>query len=109
MRDQNGLDPRQVWENIRLTIAMFVLEARAELSCHVNPVPHACGTAGFHFFADLVVDSLGRAWLMTRQNKKLLQTLTLEDGDPLALKIDILVLQGRAYFGEQHYAIPTIA
>ena len=25
-------------------------------------VPHACGSVGFHFFADLVVDSKGRVF-----------------------------------------------
>ena len=40
---------------------------------------------------------LGRALLMTGQGDKLLQTITPEAGDPDALEIDILLLQGQAY------------
>lgn len=64
VEEQNGLDPEVVWRHVRLVIGLFMLEARTELSCQANPVQHACGSAGFHFFADLVVDSTGRAWLM---------------------------------------------
>lgn len=30
------------------------------LNFHLEAVPHACGSVGFHFFADLVVDKKGR-------------------------------------------------
>ncbi|CAK9086439.1 Probable beta-tubulin polyglutamylase (Tubulin-tyrosine ligase family protein 6A) [Durusdinium trenchii] len=62
--EQNGLDRREVWKNIKLSLAVFLLSAREKLNCASNAVPHACGSVGFHFFSDLVVDRQGRAWLM---------------------------------------------
>lgn len=46
---------------------------------------------------EAVLVPLGRALLMTGQNDKLLQAITHEAGDPEALKVDILLLQGQAY------------
>ena len=46
---------------------------------------------------EAVLVPLGRALLMTGQNDKLLQAITPETGDSVALKVDILMLQGQAY------------
>lgn len=46
---------------------------------------------------EAVLVPLGRALLMSGQSDKLLQTITPEAGDPDALKVDILLLQGQAY------------
>jgi len=44
-----------------------------------------------------VLVPLGSALLMTGQNDKVLQTITLEDGDSDTFRADILILQGQAY------------
>jgi putative PEP-CTERM system TPR-repeat lipoprotein len=54
---------------------------------------------------ELVLPPLGRAMLMNGKSEKLLQTMAIEEGDPLPLRADILVLQGRAYMTQQHYAM----
>jgi putative PEP-CTERM system TPR-repeat lipoprotein len=48
---------------------------------------------------------LGRAYLMSGQGDKLLQAITLEADDPLQVRIDILLLHGQAYLGNQHFAM----
>ncbi|CAE8720630.1 unnamed protein product [Polarella glacialis] len=47
-KEQNGLDPKLVWKNIKLAIAVFILGAREQLACGGNAVPHACGSVAFH-------------------------------------------------------------
>eukprot|EP00928_Gymnodinium_smaydae_P008482 TRINITY_DN1308_c0_g1_i2.p1 TRINITY_DN1308_c0_g1~~TRINITY_DN1308_c0_g1_i2.p1 ORF type:complete len:993 (+),score=76.32 TRINITY_DN1308_c0_g1_i2:1423-4401(+) len=96
-RDQNGLDPEEVWSNVQTVVALFVLEARQELSCHASRAAgepsHRCGSVGFHFFADLVVDSSGRAWLM-----EIHPTLALKShglGDPEGGWVEVLTRETR--------------
>lgn len=91
--EQNGLDRKKVWRNIKLVLGLFLLGARRELSCQANPVPHSCGSLGFHFFADLVVDSGGRAWLM-----EIHPTLALKShglGDPEGGWVEVLTRSTR--------------
>eukprot|EP00435_Cladocopium_sp_Y103_P026544 s3234_g6.t1 len=90
---QNGLDPKVVWKNVKLALAVFLLSARGKLDCASNAVPHACGSLGFHFFADLVVDSKGRAWLM-----EIHPTLAIKSpglGDPEAGWVEVLTRSTR--------------
>jgi len=52
-----------------------------------------------------VLAPLGRAWLMSGQNEKVLRDLIVQDGDSLLLKVDILELQGKAYLADQNYSM----
>lgn len=54
---------------------------------------------------DRVLMPLGRAWILTGESERVLQTIFVEDGDLLPLKIDILLLQGKAYIEEQQPAM----
>ncbi|CAJ1340259.1 unnamed protein product, partial [Effrenium voratum] len=92
-KEQNGLDPSVVWKNIKLALAIFLLGARHKLDCVANAVPYACGSLGFHFFADLVVDRKGRAWLM-----EIHPTLAVKSpglGDPEAGWVEVLTRSTR--------------
>ena len=59
----------------------------------LEAVPHACGSVGFHFFSDLVVDRQGRAWLM-----EIHPTLAVKSpglGDPEAGWVEVLTRSTR--------------
>jgi len=91
--EQNGLDPKVVWKNIKLALSIFLLGTRDKLDCASNAIPHACGSVGFHFFADLVVDRRGRAYLM-----EIHPTLAVKSpglGDPEAGWVEVLTRSTR--------------
>jgi len=110
-KEQNGLDPRAVWENVKLVVGLFMLEVRAALNCHANPTAFVCDTVGFHFFADLVVDSRGRAWMV-----EVHPTLAVKGhglGDPEAGWVEVLTRATRqgsmgslAMFFAEHMNVP---
>lgn len=92
VRELNGLEPDVVWKNVKLTLGAFLLGARYEIcekkdgmigsqentvavertesdthseSDNANrSVDDTCRRHGFHFIADMIVDSSGRAWVM---------------------------------------------
>ncbi|CAE7150573.1 ttll6 [Symbiodinium pilosum] len=91
--EQNGLDPKVVWKNIKLALSIFLLGTRNKLDCASNAIHHACGSVGFHFFADLVVDRRGRAYLM-----EIHPTLAVKSpglGDPEAGWVEVLTRSTR--------------
>jgi putative PEP-CTERM system TPR-repeat lipoprotein len=54
---------------------------------------------------EAVLAPLGRAYLMSGQGGKLLQTILQEADDPPRTRIDILLLHGQAYLEKQHFAM----
>eukprot|EP00927_Polykrikos_kofoidii_P060684 TRINITY_DN55609_c0_g1_i1.p1 TRINITY_DN55609_c0_g1~~TRINITY_DN55609_c0_g1_i1.p1 ORF type:complete len:1093 (-),score=161.93 TRINITY_DN55609_c0_g1_i1:277-3228(-) len=99
-RDQNGLEPKEVWDNIRDVIGQHVLGIAQDLSCATHTpgndgllLRHACGSHSFNFFADLVVDSLGRAWVMEVHPTLALKSHGL--GDPEAGWVEVLTRAAR--------------
>mmetsp|Transcript_16838 Transcript_16838/g.54377 ORF Transcript_16838/g.54377 Transcript_16838/m.54377 type:complete len:672 (+) Transcript_16838:55-2070(+) len=93
VEEQNGLDPKKVWETIKIVVSLFILSVRGAVSCKKNPVHHACGAVGFQFFADLVVDASGRAWLM-----EIHPTLAIKShglGDPEGGWVEVLTRSTR--------------
>ena len=52
---------------------------------------------------EAVLEPLGRALLMSGKSDELLELLAIEEGDPLPLKVDLLVLQGQAHTAKQEY------
>lgn len=73
--EENGLNPKTVWRNVKRSLGVWMLAAREEIcrggfsSTEYVTAPDdaedpACRSHGFHFIADMVVDSFGRAWVM---------------------------------------------
>lgn len=62
------------WISMGFQDKWYAIDAFISIS---KAVPHACGSVGFHFFADLVVDSKGRAFWSELILQKCLMLLKL--------------------------------